>query len=263
MSDDQDDHALTQAWLAEARLEMADKKLLGTWDATRGDVPVDVSAGPLPVGLRSLSDLAHVLVDLAWVKNSPPYDPADPYADAFRNKVIQQMGADFASGQIVVVAPLGWPPVPCSVPVSAWINLLAEPGGQINLQHTVAYSRLTGEAFGSAYVDQTAAVTDETFEAFNAELTAAVEAARAAPSAPLPDWAPRMGQTVTSWVAHDGLAEAEAVTRIPYRTERGICRALAEMAREVPLVFSSGYPTPGSIGTARNTAQNRASKAKD
>lgn len=262
MSDDQDDCALTQAWLAEARLEMADKKLLGTWDATRGDVPVDVSAGPLPVGLRALSDLAHVLVDLAWVKNSPPYDPADPHADASRSEVIQQMGADFVSGRIVVVAPLGWPPVPCSVPMSAWVNLLAEPGGQINLQHTVAYSRLTGEAFGSAYVDQTAAVTDETFEAFNAELTAAVQSAQSAPSGPPPAWAPYAGQTLTAWVAEGGPAEKEAAERIPHRTERGICRALAAMARELPPVFQNGYPTEASIQTTRHTSRVKATKVK-
>ncbi len=172
------------------------------------------------------------------------------------------MGADFASGRLVVVSPLGWPPVPCTVPLSAWVNVLAEPGGQINLQHTVAYSRLTGEGFGSAYVDQTAAVTEEAFEAFNAKLTAAVEAARSELTGPLPDWAPRAGQTVISWVAKGGPAEEEAVTRIPYRSERRICRALADMAHAVPLVFPNGYPTEGSILTARNTAKNRAQKAK-
>lgn len=262
MSDKRGDFIMTQAWLAEARQEMADKKLLGTWDSARGDVPIDLSAGPLPPGLRALTDLAHVLTDLAWIKNPPADDPSDPHADGFRTRVIRQMGSDFASGRIVVMAPLGWPPVPCSVPLSAWVNLLAEPGGEINLQHTVAYSRLTGENFGAAYVDQTAAVTDETFEAFNAELTAAVEAARSEPKTPLPDWAPREAQTVISWVAEGGLAEAEAVKRIPYRSERAICRALAVMAREVPLVFPNGYPTEGSIGTARNTAKNRAPKAK-
>lgn len=257
------DYVLTQAWLAEARQEMADRKLLGTWDFARGDVPIDLNAGPLPSGLRALTDLFYVLTDLAWVKNPPADDPDDPHADAFRAQVVRQMGSDFASGRIAVVAPLGWPPAPCVVPRSAWVNLLAEPGGDINLQHTVAYSRLTGEAFGSAYVDQTAAVSDETFDAFNAELTAAVEAARSVPSGPLPDWAPRESQTVKSWVAEGGRAEAEAVTRIPYRGERAICRALAEMAREVPLVFPTGYPTVGSIVTTRNTARKKASKAKD
>lgn len=261
MSDDREEFLITSAWLAEARLEMADKKLLGTWDPAGGDVPIDLSAGPLPAGLRALSDLAHILTDLAWIKNPPGDHPSDSDADAFRCRVVEQMGSDFASGRIVVVAPIGWPPVPCAVPMSAWVNLLAEPGGETNLQHTVAYSRLTGESFGSEYVDQTAAVTDATFEAFNNELTLAVEAARSEIALHVPDWAPRPGQTVTSWVAEGGPAEAEAATRIPYRSERGICRALAEMAREVPLTFPNGYPTAGSIVTTRNTARNRASKA--
>lgn len=262
MSEDQGEGFLTLAWLAEARQAMADKKLLGTWDSARGDVPVDFSAGPLPVGLHALSDLAHILTDLAWLKNPPAYDPDDPHADAFRELVVQDMGADFASGRIVVVAPIGWPPVPCTVPRSAWVNLLAGPGGQINLNHTVAYSRLTGEGFGAGYVDQTAAVTEQTFEDFNAELTAAVEAARATPVGPPPDWAPRAGQTLIDWVAEGGTAEMEAARRIEHRTERGICRALADMAREVPQPFPGGYPTMGSIQTTRNTARKKAQKVK-
>lgn len=261
MSDNRSEFVLTQAWLAEARSVMADRKLLGTWDHAGGDVPIDLSAGPLPAGLHALSDFSHILMDLAWIKNPPPDDPADPHADAFRAAVVRQMGDDFATGRIVVVAPLGWPPAPCIVPFSAWVNLLAEPGGQINLQHTVAYSRLTGESFGAAYVDQTAAVTDQTFETFAQELTAFIEAEKRLPSAPLPSWAPTAGQTLKAWVAEGSLAETEAVARIPYRAERRICRALADMAREAPLVFDR-YPTEGSIMTTRNTARNEASKAK-
>lgn len=256
------DFVLTQARLSEARREMADKKLLGTWDYCQGDVPIDLGPGPIPSGFRALTDLAHVLMDLAWVKNPPADDPLDPYADAYRLQVVEQMGADFASGRIVVVAPLGWPAVPCAVPMSTWVNVLGDPGGQINLRHTVAYSRLTGEGFGSAYVDQTAAIADQTFETFNAELTEAIEAARSEFVGPLPDWAPQMGQTVISWAAEGGAAEAEALSRIPYRSERAVCRALADMAQQVPLVFKNGYPTEGSIGTARNTARNRKPKTK-
>lgn len=253
MSGDQDEFSVTQAWLAEARQEMADKKLLGTWDYSRGDVPVDLGPGALPEGLHALSDFFDLLVGLAWLKTRPDRNPAALSGDALRDGVMKQLAGDLQVGRIVVVAPLGWPPVACNVPKTAWTMIVEEPGGEVNLMNTLSYSRFTGEAFGAVYVDQTAAVTAATYEAFAAQRRPLEDAwlGELAALEDLPDWAPLKGQTKKAWAALSGPADAEARRRKPHSSEKQICRTLEAMVREVPCPWPEGRPTAASIEQSR------------
>ena len=153
MTDDRDDFILTQAQLAEAHLAMSDKKLLGTWDPSGGDVPIRIGPLPIPPGYRTLSDVC-----AKWISLTPGED-RDAVSDAAVNVVL-----DALIGGHVQAFAVGQDHRLSAIPSTLWLHLREDAGGEQNARTCMVDDCLVGAAFEPHYVGGTAVVAEVAFE---------------------------------------------------------------------------------------------------